>query len=137
MQLPTFDIDDPVLGDACTAFDAGLIKRAVSNLLSNAIRYAYPGTEVMVRIQRQERAIALVVSNTGPELAPGALPRLFDRFYRGQSSREGSSENHGLGLAIVKAIAQMHGGEVLATSDRNLTSIGMTLALVSHHDAAR
>lgn len=126
-----------VLGDACTAFDAGLIKRAVSNLLSNAIRYAYPGTEVMVRIQRQERAIALVVSNTGPELAPGALPRLFDRFYRGQSSREGSSENHGLGLAIVKAIAQMHGGEVLATSDRNLTSIGMTLALVSHHDGAR
>ena len=100
-------------------------------------RYAYPGTEVIVRIQRQASAIALVVSNTGPELAPSVLPRLFDRFYRGQSSREGSSENHGLGLAIVKAIAQMHSGQVLATTNGNLTSIGMTLALVAHHDAAR
>ena len=121
-----------VSGEAVDAFDAGLIKRAISNLLSNAIRYAEHDSEVVVHIEQQNASVRVTVRNTGPALPPGVLPRLFDRFFRVQNSREGSNENHGLGLAIVKAIAQMHGGQVLASSEGKITSIGFTLA--TQHD---
>lgn len=57
------------------------------------------------------------------------LPRLFDRFFRIQTSREGGSENHGLGLAIA-AIAHMHGGQILAACEGGVTSIGFTISTI-------
>ena len=61
---------------------------------------------------------------------PGALPRLFDRFFRGDASRccDGGEQHHGLGLAIVAAIARMHGGSTLAESQGGITRVGFTLA---------
>lgn len=115
-------------GEAQAEFEPGLVRRAISNLLSNAVQYARPNTEIHVTLREADGKAWVEVANVGPELPPPVLPHIFDRFFRVQSSREGSSENHGLGLAIVSAIARMHGGGTSASSKAGLTSIGFSLA---------
>lgn len=116
-------------GDARLAYDAGLVRRALSNLLSNAIRHAAPGSCIRVRIEpaADGGAARVWVENLGAALDPDTLPRLFDRFYRAEPAREGGAEHHGLGLAIVAGIARMHGGEPLARADGPRVSIGFSL----------
>ncbi|NML17069.1 heavy metal sensor histidine kinase [Azohydromonas caseinilytica] len=117
-----------VTGDASGAFDAALLRRALSNLLSNATRYASAGTIVDVDVTMPScDVLQLSVSNMGNEIAREHLPHLFDRFYRAEASREHSDINHGLGLAIVAAIARMHDGETFATSQAGCTTIGLRL----------
>jgi len=117
-----------VLGDAAAEVDARLLRRALSNLLGNATRYASAGSAVLVRIDRQELGgVRIAVHNTGPAIDAGHLPRLFDRFYRADASRSHADRNHGLGLAIVAAIARMHGGQVFAESSAGINRIGLTL----------
>ena len=119
-------------GDALVAVDEPLFKRAVSNLLGNAIRFAERGSTVVLRIapelQEQEQ-VQVVVQNQGRAIGHEQLPRLFDRFFRAEESRAcPDSQHHGLGLAIVAAIARMHAGRTLAESDAGLTRVGFTLA---------
>jgi two-component system heavy metal sensor histidine kinase CusS len=118
-----------VSGDALAAVDDALVRRALSNLLSNAARYADPGSEVRVRIESPEgpQHARIVVENRGAAIDPQLLPRLFDRFFRADLSRTGCEQHHGLGLAIVAAVARMHGGRTLATSADGLTCIGFEL----------
>jgi two-component system, OmpR family, heavy metal sensor histidine kinase CusS len=121
-----------VVGDAQAAVDGALVKRALSNLLANAARYADKGSVVVVRIEgdgdaRSGPAASVVVENQGATIAPELLPRLFDRFFRGDSARQGCQHHHGLGLAIVAAVSRMHGGCVLAESAQGLTRIGFGL----------
>lgn len=117
-----------VTGDASGAFDAALLRRALSNLLANATRFAAVGTAVHVDIAMPSSdLVQFSVSNTGPDIARKHLPHLFDRFYRAEASREHSDANHGLGLAIVAAIARMHGGETFAHSHSGRTTIGLRL----------
>ena len=71
--------------------------------------------------------VTLRVVNLGDTIAHEHLPRLFDRFYRGDPSRSDANRNHGLGLSIVAAIARMHGGRPLANSIDGVTAIGLTL----------
>lgn len=118
-----------IQGDASASFEPGLIRRAVSNLLSNAVRYANPGTQIVCWVREQDGCAWLEVVNTGSDIPAEALPRLFDRFYRVQSCREGSSGNHGLGLAIVAAIARMHGGSTLAACEAGRTTVGFSVAM--------
>jgi two-component system heavy metal sensor histidine kinase CusS len=119
-----------VQGDATLAVDDSLIKRALSNLLGNATRFAEPGSTVVVAIgpDGEGPAVRLQVCNRGPDVDAPSLPRLFDRFFRVDESRccDGS-QHHGLGLAIVAAIARMHGGRPLAESAQGQTRIGFTL----------
>ena len=114
-------------GDANLQVDVGLLRRAVSNLLSNAIRYAKPQSLVCIVIQRHGNKVSLMVVNRGDDIELAALPHLFERFYRADSSRGGSSSHHGLGLTIVAAIARMHGGETVAESVRGVTRIGFSM----------
>lgn len=117
-----------VAGDAAGDFDLSLLQRALSNLLANATRYADRGTCIRIDIDDGDaRALRLAVVNQGATIAPGHLPRLFDRFFRGDQARSGAHRNHGLGLAIVAAIARMHGGQTFASSAGGVTSIGLTL----------
>ncbi|MBY0438164.1 MAG: heavy metal sensor histidine kinase [Burkholderiales bacterium] len=117
-----------IVGDAEGSFDTPLLQRALSNLIGNATRYARRGSVVRVEISRPAPAeVQLRVVNQGVTIAPEHLPRLFDRFFRGESSRSEGRRNHGLGLAIVAAIARMHGGRVLATSSDGVSTIGMVL----------
>lgn len=116
-------------GDARIACNAGLLRRAVSNLLSNALKYSDGAAhEVGIRIDETPTRATLTVRNHGPAIPPEALPRLFDRFYRAEPSRAARSDSHGLGLAIVRAIAAMHGGGVEARSDGGVTVVGFWLA---------
>lgn len=119
-------------GDAEVAVDEALVKRAVSNLLSNAVRFADHGSTVCVRIRAGDAAqqVSVVVENRGEPIAPQNLPRLFDRFFRGESSRCCPSEqHHGLGLAIVAGIARMHAGQPMAECESGRTRVGFTLAV--------
>jgi two-component system, OmpR family, heavy metal sensor histidine kinase CusS len=118
-------------GDARVAVDEPLLKRALSNLIGNATRFAEPGSTVVVAIAADTpEQVAVTVDNTGAEIDREHLPRLFDRFFRGDASRccEGEEQHHGLGLAIVAAIARMHAGRTLAESGSGRTRVGFTLA---------
>lgn len=106
-------------------FDRGLMKRALSNLLGNAVRYAERGTAIAVKIRTVDGLCHVSVENRGDAIPAEALPRLFDRFYRLDRARDRSSVHHGLGLAIVAAVARMHGGCVFAESANGTTKVGL------------
>lgn len=117
-------------GDASVAVDEPLVKRALSNLLGNAVRFADRGSTVTLRIAADApQQVGVTVHNAGVAIAEDDLPRLFDRFFRADASRCCDDEqHHGLGLAIVSAIARMHGGTTRAVSQGGVTSVGFTLA---------
>lgn len=117
-------------GDAELPVDVGLLRRAVSNLLSNAIRYATPRSQIRVVIQRTGQMASIAVVNSGEAIDAAALPKLFERFYRADRARSGSTTHHGLGLSIVSAIARMHGGATFAESGRGETRIGFSVTEV-------
>lgn len=116
-------------GDAALSVDEPLFKRALSNLLGNAIRYADAGSTLSVRIAREAGdSVRLWVENTGPTIEAEHLPRLFDRFFRADVSRcELEKPHHGLGLSIVSAIARMHNGFPAAESSGGTTRVGFSL----------
>lgn len=116
-------------GEAVASFEPGLVRRAVSNLMSNAIRYAKPHSQIVVQLKEFDGQAWVIMCNEGAGLPHTSLTRIFDRFFRAQSSRQGSSENHGLGLAIVAAIARMHGGTTCAHSQDGITSIGFSVSV--------
>ena len=90
-----------------------MIRRAISNLLSNAVRHTARGGAVKVGIEKRDSgAIQLAVENPGEAIAAEHLARLFDRFYRVDASRHKSSEGVGLGLAITKSIVEAHQGTI-------------------------
>ena len=113
--------------------DGERLTELLRNLLENAINYTPPGTEIVVRLQRSHRRAQLIVSDSGPGIAPEHLPYVWDRFYRVDKARSRSLGGSGLGLAIVKYIVEAHGGTV------NLTSIpgtGTTFTIHLPLDAA-
>jgi CHASE2 domain-containing sensor protein/signal transduction histidine kinase len=95
--------------------DAPLISGAVLNLVSNAIKYGQPGTDIRVSCSRQEEEAVISVYNLGQPIAPEEIPHLFDPYYRA-SNVETSKAGWGLGLAFVKRIAEKHGGSVRVES---------------------
>jgi two-component system, OmpR family, heavy metal sensor histidine kinase CusS len=99
-----------------------MIRRAISNLLSNAINHTPRGGCVNVRIGHGDgEGVRLAVENPGDGIASEHLPRIFDRFYRVDPSRQRSTDGAGLGLAITKSIAAAHGGTVQAFSVEGMT----------------
>jgi two-component system heavy metal sensor histidine kinase CusS len=100
-------------GNARIEGDRSMLRRALSNLLDNALRFTPASGEVQVRIVDQPKGLRLTVENTGQQISEDLLPRLFDRFYRADPApREGSSEHAGLGLAITQSIIRAHGGQI-------------------------
>lgn len=101
--------------------NARLAEQAITNLISNAIKYCPPGTRVTVRVreveEEGERFVEFEVADEGPGIAPEHLPRLFERFYRVDKARSREFGGTGLGLAIVKHIALVHGGSIIAESE--------------------
>jgi two-component system heavy metal sensor histidine kinase CusS len=116
-----------VSGDAQVRIEIAHLRRALINLLSNAVQHTEPGQVIEVHIEVEEHQVSIGVANPGSPIASEHLPRLFERFYRVDASRSNSGNNHGLGLAIVKAIALMHGGDVFVRSDRGMNTFGIYL----------
>lgn len=109
--------------------NALMLRRAISNLLSNALQYANRQSEIMVEIQEQEQQLILSVYNQGEPIPAEDLPHLFNRFYRVEKSRTRQSAKDngtGLGLAITKSIVNAHNGEVSIISDKTGTKITMS-----------
>ena len=100
---------------------------AVTNLVSNAVRYTPAGGRIEVAWQVQGDELVLSVRDTGPGIAPEHLPRLSERFYRVDRSRSRESGGTGLGLAITKHVAQRHGGALRIESQ---LGVGSTFMLV-------
>ena len=93
-----------------------LLEQALSNLVSNAVRYSGEGTAVRVAVTDEGDRVRLSVADHGQGIASKHLPRIFERFYRVDTARARSQGGTGLGLAIVKHIATIHGGSVEVTS---------------------
>jgi two-component system, OmpR family, heavy metal sensor histidine kinase CusS len=91
-----------------------LCRRAINNLVINAVRYGAVDTVVHLRGIQDEAGATVVVENVGEPIPEAQLDRLFDRFYRADAARSASTESSGLGLAIVKAIMNLHGGTARA-----------------------
>ncbi|MDQ6765592.1 MAG: heavy metal sensor histidine kinase [Verrucomicrobiota bacterium] len=109
-------------GEVCA--ESLLFSRAVSNLVDNAVRYSRDGGLVEISVRGGADAAEVSVRDDGVGIGREHLPRIFDRFYRVDSSR--SSEGTGLGLALVKSIAELHGGTAKVTSE---AGIGTTFTL--------
>lgn len=103
--------------------DRLMLERAIGNLLANAIRHAPPGGRIELRLQPGERQATLQVVNSGPEIPPAALERIFDRFVRLAPDGDGN----GLGLAISRSAIRAHGGEIAVASAGGTTTFTVTL----------
>jgi two-component system heavy metal sensor histidine kinase CusS len=110
-------------GDAPTVVaDRLMFQRALSNVLSNALRFTSRGHAIGVETGESPDCIEVRVTNPGPEIARDQLQKIFDRFYRVDASRrEGQTVNVGLGLSITKSIMEIHGGSVFAESQGGAT----------------
>jgi two-component system phosphate regulon sensor histidine kinase PhoR len=97
--------------------DEGRLQEIVYNLLDNAVKYSEPAGRIIVRATAPDGQFCLSVTDTGPGIPGCDLPRIFERFYRGDRSRQREQGGTGLGLSIVKHIAQLHGGSVAAESE--------------------
>ena len=114
--------------------DATLISGAVLNLVSNAIKYGKPGTEIKVRCFASADEVVVSVRNQGNPIASADLPHLFDPYYRAREV-ESARPGWGLGLAFVKRIAEKHGGSVQVQSDPSSTTFEIHLPAKSGVDA--
>jgi two-component system, OmpR family, heavy metal sensor histidine kinase CusS len=101
--------------------DVDLFRRAVSNLLANALRYTPHGEVVSITAHEAPDGVTVTVANPGIPIPPEHLSRLFDRFYRVDESRSNSAGSTGLGLAIVRTIMELHGGSASVESDAATT----------------
>src|SRR3546814_755841 len=93
--------------------DALMMRRAFSNLLSNAIRCTPEGQQIVIAVSSEESTyLTILFKNPGPSIPDEALARIFDRFYRVDPSRQRETEGTGLGLPITKSIIESHGGSI-------------------------
>jgi len=101
---------------ATIAGDAELLRRAVENVVRNAIRYSPAGTTVEVTVDRNDEHVAVTVRDYGPGVPEDAIPRIFDPFYRVDTDRNRNSGGVGLGLAIAKRAVELHKGRLWAVN---------------------
>jgi two-component system heavy metal sensor histidine kinase CusS len=111
-------------GDGQIYADPDLFERVVGNLLDNALRFTAEDGSIRVAVSKHNSYFEVTVSDNGSGIAPEHLPRVFDRFYRAESSR--SSDGAGLGLALVKSIVELHGGSASIHSE---VGLGTTVTL--------
>jgi two-component system, OmpR family, heavy metal sensor histidine kinase CusS len=104
-------------GDARLFADGTLFRRAISNVVSNALKHTPPGGKVTVEVAALHDVVKILIKDDGAGIPPEHLPRLFDRFYRVDASRAAAVAGTGLGLAIVKSIVDLHGGSVTIESE--------------------
>lgn len=138
MLLDDAGLQVHLTGDARAVVQRPLLRRALSNLLQNAIQHGVGKGPIEVKIESLTAGLdgvaQLSITNASEAITPDQLAHLFDRFYRVDGARANSGESHGLGLAIVKAIALMHGGDVAAKQADGYMRV--SLRLPSMHETA-
>ena len=112
--------------------DAKMIVRMLNNLISNALKYGHGPTEInLIANKVNNKFVELRVENNGEQIPKKSLQKIFDRFYRVESSRNLKTGGTGLGLAITKSIVDLHGGTIKCQSTSELTSFIIQLPLNS------
>ncbi len=101
--------EHPVVGQ----WDADRLGQVFDNLIGNAVKYAPDGSEIRVRIETGHREASVIIADRGPGIPAAVLPKLFERFYRGEHARDGGL---GLGLYISRMLVEAHGGRISAES---------------------
>jgi two-component system OmpR family sensor kinase len=107
---------------AAVVGDRARIVQVVTNLVENAVKYTGTGGTVRVGVWERDAQAGLSVRDTGPGIAAGALPRVFDRFFRTDTARSRAQGGSGLGLAICRELVAAHGGEIRAESELGVGS---------------
>ena len=114
--------DEPVFMEA----DGEKLARVFNNLISNAFKYGRDGKHVYLSVkQLSSKEVVVKIENDGEPIPEDAVPQLFDRFYRAESSRSRETGGSGLGLAIVQSIVERHNGYIYVESNAALTSFVM------------
>lgn len=112
------------------AGDPYRLRNVVDNLLSNAVKYNEIGGWIdIVLVAEPQDHVTLMVSNTGPTLAPEEVARLFERFYRPPSSRQSTVHGTGIGLSVAREIVELHGGTIDAESSAETQTTTFTVVL--------
>ena len=97
--------------------DGDKLARAFSNLLKNAINYSYENTEIEINLEKKNDKIQIIFRNKGDKIPEYKLEKIFEKFYRGDESRNSNSGGAGLGLAITKEIIELHSGKIRVKND--------------------
>ena len=108
---------------AMASVDAGSIRQALDNLLSNALRFAPVGSEVTVTVETRGAGVALSVADTGPGIPAGEREAVFEPFHQATGERRGA----GLGLTIVREAARQHGGRAFVADSPRGTTVTIEL----------
>lgn len=106
--------------------DPDKLERVFNNLLRNAINYSYPATEILLLVEAGEKMV-FICENSGDTIEEEKLERIFEQFYRLETSGASNTEGTGLGLAIAKHIVELHRGTIEAQSRENRTRFIVTL----------
>ena len=109
--------------------DADKIQRVFDNLLRNAVLYSFENTEIEITVTQENGSVAITFVNCGDTIPAEKLDRIFEQFYRLDSSRSTKSGAAGLGLAIAKQIVELHGGTIIAYSEQEKIKFTVTLPI--------
>ena len=124
------DVDFQVPEDPVAVLgDPDAITQVVYNLLDNAIKFSHDGTELGISLWKDDRKAYVSVRNHGATIPEAEIPRLFDRFHKGDRSRSRDRDGVGLGLYIVKTILINHGEDIAVTSRQGVTDFVFSLTL--------
>lgn len=104
-----------------------LLKRAVSNLVENAIKYSYKKSDVVIALNDNGNNIELYITNTGEQISDEFKDKIFDRFFRIDKSRSRSTGGFGLGLAITKEIIEAFGGKIAVNTKKDTNTFTISL----------
>jgi signal transduction histidine kinase len=131
-QPANVNVDLAACDEVIVRGDRHRLRQLLLNLADNAIKYNQPQGSVTIALHRNGKAAELKITNTGPGIAPAALPRVFDRFYRGDPAHAYAVEGCGLGLSIAQWIATAHRGTIEITSEpEKLTTVTVALPLAT------
>ncbi len=107
--------------------DPDKLQRVFDNLVRNAVNYSYSGTEILLSLKQTDGGIQIQIQNHGKTIPPDKLDRIFEQFFRLDSSRTSATGGAGLGLAIAREIVELHGGSVTAESENESITFTVTL----------
>lgn len=113
--------------DVSIRCDVDKMQRVFDNLLRNAVNYSFENGIIHITVSQDEKSMRLLFSNQGNTIPKEKLGRIFEQFYRLDSSRSTKSGGAGLGLAIAKEIVELHGGEIKARSENEVIEFEVIL----------
>lgn len=110
--------------------DPDKLSRVFNNLIKNAVNYSKENTDIDISILNKENQVTVKITNKGKQIPKEKLDKIFEKFYRLDSSRTSKTGGSGLGLAIAKEIVELHGGRIYAESDMKETTFSVILPII-------